>query len=53
MQNRGVVKNEPGLYLVGMHFQYSLSSAMVHGAARDARFVVNTIVDRLNKYQRC
>jgi putative flavoprotein involved in K+ transport len=48
MQNRGVVKNEPGLYFVGMHFQYSLSSAMVHGAERDAEFVVNTIADRIN-----
>jgi putative flavoprotein involved in K+ transport len=47
MQNRGVVKNEPGLYFVGMHFQYSLSSAMVHGAERDAEFVVNTIASRL------
>jgi putative flavoprotein involved in K+ transport len=47
MQNRGVVKNEPGLYFVGMHFQYSLSSAMVHGAERDAEFVVNTIAARL------
>jgi len=48
MQNRGVVKNEPGLYFVGMHFQYALSSAMVHGAERDAEFVVNTIADRIN-----
>ncbi len=48
MQERGVVKNEPGLYFVGMHFLYSLSSAMVHGAERDAEFVVKTIVNRLN-----
>ncbi len=48
MQNRGVVKNEPGLYFVGMHFQYSLSSAMVHGAERDAAFVVKIIAERLN-----
>lgn len=48
MQERGVVKNEPGLYFVGMHFLYSLSSAMIHGAERDAEHVVNTIENRLN-----
>ncbi len=47
MQDRGVVKNEPGLYFVGMHFQYSLSSAMIHGAERDAEHVVETIASRL------
>jgi putative flavoprotein involved in K+ transport len=49
MQDRGVVKNEPGLYFVGMHFLYSLSSAMVHGAERDAEHVVNIINSRLQK----
>ena len=47
MQERGVVKNEPGLYFVGMHFLYSLSSAMIHGAERDAEHVVSTINARL------
>ena len=47
MQERGVVKNEPGLYFVGMHFLYSLSSAMIHGAERDAEYVVSTIASRL------
>jgi len=49
MQDRGVVKNEPGLYFVGMHFLYSLSSAMIHGAERDAQHVVETIVSRQNQ----
>jgi len=47
MQDRGVVKNEPGLYFVGMHFLYSLSSSMIHGAERDAEYVVSTISARL------
>lgn len=47
MQERGVVKNEPGIYFVGMHFLYSLSSAMIHGAERDAEYVVSTIASRL------
>lgn len=49
MQDRGVVKNEPGLYFLGMHFLYSLSSAMIHGAERDSEFVANTISERLNQ----
>ena len=47
MQNRGVVKNEPGLYFIGMHFLYSLSSAMIHGVQRDAEHVTSTIISRL------
>ena len=33
----GLVPGQPGLYFVGLHFLYSLSSAMVHGAPRDAQ----------------
>lgn len=47
MQNRGVVDKEPGLYFVGLHFLYSLSSAMIHGVERDAEYVVNTITKRI------
>ena len=47
MQDRGVVKNEPGLYFVGIHFLYSLSSAMIHGVQRDAEHVVSIIVSRI------
>jgi len=47
IQDRGVVKNEPGLYFVGMHFLYSLSSAMIHGAERDAEYVTKTINSRI------
>jgi putative flavoprotein involved in K+ transport len=46
MQKRGVVEKEQGLYFVGQHFLYSLSSAMVHGVERDAKYVVKTIVAR-------
>ncbi len=38
---RGIVAGEPGLYFVGLHFLYSLSSAMVHGVGRDARYIVD------------
>ena len=32
----GVVTSHPGLYFVGLHFLYSMSSAMIHGVGRDA-----------------
>ena len=32
----GVVASQPGLYFVGLHFLYSMSSAMIHGVGRDA-----------------
>ena len=40
---RGVVPGQPGLYFVGQLFLYSVSSAMVHGLARDARHVARHI----------
>jgi putative flavoprotein involved in K+ transport len=47
IQNRGVVEKEPGLYFTGLHFQYSLSSGMIHGVKRDAEHVVKVILYRL------
>jgi putative flavoprotein involved in K+ transport len=46
MHQRGVVAGEPGLYFVGLHFLYAMSSTMIHGVARDAEHVVNTIFGR-------
>lgn len=37
---RGVVAAQPGLYFVGLPFQYSVSSALIGGAGRDAGYVV-------------
>jgi putative flavoprotein involved in K+ transport len=45
---RGVATNEPGLYFVGLHFLYALSSTMIHGVERDARHVAGTIASRTN-----
>jgi len=39
----GIAVDEPGLYFVGLHFLHSLSSTMIHGLARDAKRVVDTI----------
>jgi putative flavoprotein involved in K+ transport len=40
---KGAVKEVPGLYFVGLHFLYSLSSTMIHGVGRDAERIARTI----------
>lgn len=47
MHQRGIVPKQPGLYFTGLHFLYSFSSTMVHGAARDAEYVVKDVSKRL------
>jgi putative flavoprotein involved in K+ transport len=46
LHERGLVATEPGLYFVGLHFLYALSSAMVHGVGRDAERIVRAIAAR-------
>ena len=46
VHERGIVPGEPGLYFVGLHFLYALSSTMIHGAGRDAEHIVETIQAR-------
>jgi len=46
LHDRGVVGSEPGLYFVGLAFQYSLSSDVLPGMARDHAFVANHIASR-------
>jgi putative flavoprotein involved in K+ transport len=43
---RGEVPELPGLYFVGMPFQYSLTSGLIGGVGRDAGFVVERILAR-------
>ncbi|WP_198011515.1 flavin-containing monooxygenase [Arthrobacter sp. FB24] len=43
---RGVVPELPGLYFVGMPFQYSLTSGLIGGVGRDAAYVVDGILER-------
>jgi len=44
--NRGIVDEEPGLYFVGLHFLYPLSSEMIHGVGRDAAYIAKQIERR-------
>jgi putative flavoprotein involved in K+ transport len=41
--DRGVVPDHPGLFFTGLHFQYSLSSEMIHAAERDAGAVAAAV----------
>ena len=43
---RGEVTGQPGLYLVGLHYLYAMSSAMIHGVGRDADHVAGRIARR-------
>jgi putative flavoprotein involved in K+ transport len=49
IHERGIVPGEPGLYFVGLHFLYALSSTMIHGVERDARRVADTIAGRTER----
>ncbi len=42
----GVVSSEPGLYFVGLHFLYALSSDMIHGVGRDAARIASAVARR-------
>ncbi len=42
----GIVPSEPGLYFVGLHFLYSMSSTMIHGVGRDAARIVRALAKR-------
>jgi len=46
---RGIVPGEPGFYFVGLHFLYSFSSTMIHGIARDAERIADTIHERARR----
>jgi putative flavoprotein involved in K+ transport len=46
IHNCGVVDTQPGLYFVGLHFLYAMSSAQIHGVGRDAKRIVNEIAAR-------
>jgi putative flavoprotein involved in K+ transport len=43
---RGVVEEEPGLYFLGVIFQFAFTSMLVVGASRDAAHVVDRLVAR-------
>ena len=46
IEHRGVAE-VPGLYFVGLPFQYGVDSTLIHGTRRDARYVVERIMERV------
>jgi putative flavoprotein involved in K+ transport len=42
----GIVKKNPGLYFVGLHFLYSMTSATLIGVGRDAKRIAKAIASR-------
>lgn len=46
LHERGVVVGEPGLYFVGLVFQYSVSSDVLPGVGRDAEYIAKYIASR-------
>ena len=49
VQERGMVQSQPGLYFVGLHFLYALSSVMIHGVGRDAERIARSIDARMKE----
>lgn len=45
----GVVADVPGLYFVGLHFLYAMSSASLIGVSRDARRIAEAVVQRAQR----
>lgn len=43
---RGVVEDEPGLYFLGLPFQYTLTSSFIGGVGRDAKYIAEQISTR-------
>jgi putative flavoprotein involved in K+ transport len=46
LHERGIAQSIPGLYFVGLHFLYSMTSATVTGISRDAKRIVDAIAVR-------
>jgi putative flavoprotein involved in K+ transport len=46
LHDRGVATNAPGLYFVGLPFQYAASSDVLPGVGRDARYIVKHLSAR-------
>ena len=46
VHERGIVHGMPGMYFVGLHFLYAMSSASLVGVSRDAERVVKALASR-------
>ena len=46
VHKRGVVHEQPGLYFIGMPFQRTLSSSLILGVGKDARYIAKHIASK-------
>jgi putative flavoprotein involved in K+ transport len=46
LHENGIVAQEPGLFFVGLHFLYAMSSEMIHGVGRDAARIAEVVAKR-------
>lgn len=46
VHERGVATGQPGLFFVGLSFQYSAASDVIPGVPRDAKYVVERLLSR-------
>ena len=51
LHERGIVVGEPGLYFVGLVFQYAMSSDVLPGVGRDAEYVAKHLARRESNRQ--
>ena len=47
MHDRGIVEKVPGMFFVGLHFLYAMSSATLIGVGRDAKRIVGVLASRV------
>lgn len=47
IHDRGIVGKVPGMYFVGLHFLYAMSSATLIGVGRDAKRIVDAVASRV------
>lgn len=52
IHDRGVVEGEPGLYFLGLPFQYTLTSTFIGGVGRDASYIAEQIAARSSREAR-
>jgi putative flavoprotein involved in K+ transport len=43
VHDRGIVRSEPGLYFMGLIFQYAVTSDVLPGVGRDAKYIARHI----------
>jgi len=49
LESRGVVAGAPGLYFLGLKFQYTFGSHLMYGVGRDANHIAQHIDDYLHQ----